>query len=268
MNIPNCPDPTCIYNPIKKKCVKPNPYIQYLSQCNKKNIPKNECKKTYDINKDIIKKQACNLYRNNLQVKNNKSCPLNRQPVNNKCIHKDFNTLKNNKYGIPCCYKEKKPLKAQLVNATNKIKQMIRNKQLRDEFKGKQDASKVLQDIIRNKQLRDEFKGKQDASKVLQDIIRNKQARDEFKGKQDATKVLQDIIRNKQLRDEFKDKQDATKTIKDALKYLKAKKEFKEAKKNYNPFKFVKDDKQLNKKTGKINKLIDRYQYRKVPNKI
>ncbi len=199
MNIPNCPDPTCIYNPIKKKCVKPNPYIQYLSQCNKKNIPKNECKKTYDINKDIIKKQACNLYRNNLQVKNNKSCPLNRQPVNNKCIHKDFNTLKNNKYGIPCCYKEKKPLKAQLVNATNKIKQMIRNKQLRDEFK---------------------------------------------------------------------DKQDATKTIKDALKYLKAKKEFKEAKKNYNPFKFVKDDKQLNKKTGKINKLIDRYQYRKVPNKI
>ena len=222
MNIPNCPDPTCIYNPIKKKCVKPNPYIQYLSQCNKKNIPKNECKKTYDINKDIIKKQACNLYRNNLQVKNNKSCPLNRQPVNNKCIHKDFNTLKNNKYGIPCCYKEKKPLKAQLVNATNKIKQMIRNKQLRDEFKGKQDASKVLQDIIRNKQ----------------------------------------------LRDEFKDKQDATKTIKDALKYLKAKKEFKEAKKNYNPFKFVKDDKQLNKKTGKINKLIDRYQYRKVPNKI
>jgi len=53
MNIQNCEDPTCVYNEVKKKCVKPNPYIQYISQCKKMDIPINECKKKYNKAKHI-----------------------------------------------------------------------------------------------------------------------------------------------------------------------------------------------------------------------
>jgi len=222
MNIPNCPDPTCVYNQSKQKCIQPNPYIQYLSRCKKLKLSKEECKNNYKINKDIIKKQACNNYRFNMINKDSKSCPPLRRPVNNKCINKDFNVLKNNKHGIPCCYKEKKPIKSILINA----------------------------------------------SKTLQGFIKNKQLRDEFKHKQDASKTLQGFIKNKQLRDEFKHKQEATKTIGDAFKFLKAKKEFKEAKKTYNPFKFMKDDKKINLKTGKIYNKINKYQDKKKPNKV
>jgi len=207
MNNINCPDPICVYNEKKQKCIQPNPYIQYLSRCKKNKLSKEECNKNYKVNKDIIKKQACNNYRFNLSDKNIKSCPANRRPVNNTCINKEFKVLKNNNHGIPCCYKEKKPHKSVLINAANKIK-----------------------DIIKNKQLRDEFKDKQIAINKLQDVIKNKQLRNEFKDKQIAINKLQDVIKNKQLRDEFKDKQIATKTIGDAFKYLKAKKEFKEAK--------------------------------------
>jgi len=29
----DCKDPYCVYSINKKKCVKPNPYIQFLSYC-------------------------------------------------------------------------------------------------------------------------------------------------------------------------------------------------------------------------------------------
>ncbi len=157
MNNINCPDPNCVYNENKKKCVQPNPYIQYLSRCKKSKLSKEECDRNYKINKDIIKKQACNNYRYNLTNKDNKSCPPIRRPVNNKCINKDFKILKNNNHGIPCCYKEKKPLKSVLINASNKIKGFIKNKQLRNEFKDKKEAAKKIKDAYKFLKAKKEF---------------------------------------------------------------------------------------------------------------
>jgi len=47
----------CVFNKKTKKCVKPNPYIEYISYCKKKGIPFHITKKTYNENKEEIKKE-------------------------------------------------------------------------------------------------------------------------------------------------------------------------------------------------------------------
>jgi hypothetical protein len=107
MNI--CKEPTCVYSQSKKKCIKPNPYIQFISQCKRKDKTLDECKIMYKDNIDKIKKNSCRIYEENLKHKiSNSSCPKNRRPINDICPE-EFKILKNNKYNIPCCYKEKPP---------------------------------------------------------------------------------------------------------------------------------------------------------------
>jgi len=95
-----------------KKCVKPNPYIQYLPQCKKLNLSLETCKEKYKLNIDDIRKNACNYYRDNIENKKNHkaSCPKSRRPINDICPD-NYPILKNNKHNIQCCYKSiKKPI--------------------------------------------------------------------------------------------------------------------------------------------------------------
>jgi hypothetical protein len=107
-----CKDPTCVFSLKTKKCVKPNPYIQFLPQCKKFNLYLDECKKKYKLNIDDIKRNACNYYRENIENKKNHkaSCPKSRRPINDICPE-NYPILKNNKHNIQCCYKStKKPI--------------------------------------------------------------------------------------------------------------------------------------------------------------
>jgi len=113
----DCKDPTCVYSLKTKKCVKPNPYVQYLPQCKKQNIPLAKCKENYKLNIDEIKKKACNYYKDNLQAKidYNASCPKNRRPDYNDNCPANYPVLKKNKYDVKCCYKEAKPKKVNSI---------------------------------------------------------------------------------------------------------------------------------------------------------
>ena len=109
----DCKDPSCVYSLRTKKCVKPNPYIQYLPQCKKLNLPYTTCKERYKLNIVDIKKNACNYYKDNNENKEGKkaSCPKPRRPVNDNCPS-GHPLLKNNKHNVKCCYKEPKVKKA------------------------------------------------------------------------------------------------------------------------------------------------------------
>ncbi len=122
----NCKDPTCVFSLKTKKCIKPNSYVQYLPQCKKQNIPLAKCKENYKLNIDEIKKNACNYYRENLENKKDykTSCPKNRRPVNNNCSS-EYPVLKNNKYNIKCCYKEKK--EKPIINSYKSTKKPMSN---------------------------------------------------------------------------------------------------------------------------------------------
>ena len=109
----DCKDPSCVYSLRTKKCVKPNPYIQYLPQCKKLNLSLTTCKERYKLNIVDIKKNACNYYKDNNENKEGKkaSCPKPRRPVNDNCPS-GHPLLKNNKHNVKCCYKEPKVKKA------------------------------------------------------------------------------------------------------------------------------------------------------------
>ena len=109
----DCKEPSCVYSLRTKKCVKPNPYIQYLPQCKKLNLPLTTCKERYKLNIVDIKKNACNYYKDNNENKEGKkaSCPKPRRPVNDNCPS-GHPLLKNNKHNVKCCYKEPKVKKA------------------------------------------------------------------------------------------------------------------------------------------------------------
>jgi len=67
----------CVFNKKTKKCVKPNPYIEYISYCKKKGIPFHITKKTYNENKEEIKKDACKYH----MLNKNKSLPKPEKPL-------------------------------------------------------------------------------------------------------------------------------------------------------------------------------------------
>jgi hypothetical protein len=144
----SCKDPTCVYSKEKNKCVKPNPYVQFIANCKSLNNTFNKCKEIYSKNNEKIKNEACNYYRKNKNSSKEKTCPPNRRPVNDNCNNELFPILKSNKYGIKCCYKDKiKPKKKTssistsinpfedisnnkiLIKNKNKIPQIIHNYQ-------------------------------------------------------------------------------------------------------------------------------------------
>ena len=103
-----CNEPKCYYSSYRSKCIKPNPYIEYLSWCKYNPYSCNNPKEEYKNKIDDIKKNSCIYYKENL--KNRKlfanTCPKKRTPKNNNCPP-SFPLLKLNKYDIQCCYKDK-----------------------------------------------------------------------------------------------------------------------------------------------------------------
>jgi len=124
----NCKAPTCVFNEKKKKCIKPNPYIQWLSKCRKTLNSIKKCKSLYNISIDKHKKKACDYYIENKKV-NKTTCPKNRLPIKDKCPN-DYPMKKLNKNNDECCYKERKQ-----VEKIKKIKPVIIKKELGENFK-------------------------------------------------------------------------------------------------------------------------------------
>ena len=52
-----CEPPKCEYSIFRQKCIKPNPYIERLSYCNRKNISKKDLE---EIIEDLVKKRLTN----------------------------------------------------------------------------------------------------------------------------------------------------------------------------------------------------------------
>jgi hypothetical protein len=52
-----CEKPKCQYSINRSKCISPNPYIEKIAECGRKNIKMKECMKTYD--KITDRKKAC-----------------------------------------------------------------------------------------------------------------------------------------------------------------------------------------------------------------
>ena len=108
MKTKDCKSPTCVYSKPKDKCVKPNSYIQFISNCKNKDRTLINCKSDYNKNKEAIKAKACDYYDENKKSKQIKmSCPKKRTPVDDKCPD-EFKVLKFNKHNVKCCYKELK----------------------------------------------------------------------------------------------------------------------------------------------------------------
>ena len=59
-----CEPPKCEYSIFRQKCIKPNPYIERLSYCNRKNISKKDC--SYDIT--IATEKACKYYKERIKL--------------------------------------------------------------------------------------------------------------------------------------------------------------------------------------------------------
>jgi len=59
----NCKPPTCEYSIAREKCVKPNPFIQYKSNCTRNNIPFSTCILGYNANKKKASEKACDYYK-------------------------------------------------------------------------------------------------------------------------------------------------------------------------------------------------------------
>ena len=123
----NCKSPTCVFNEKKNKCVKPNPYVQWLSKCRKTLNSIKKCKSLYNISVDKHKKKACDYYMENKKIIKT-ICPKNRLPIKYKCPN-DYPIKKINKNNDECCYKYKKPV------VKNKLIKPIIKKELGANFK-------------------------------------------------------------------------------------------------------------------------------------
>jgi len=82
----------CVFNKKTKKCVKPNPYIEYISYCKKKGIPFQITKKNYNENKEEIKKDACKYHVLNKTPIKTKTVPLTL-PLPLKELHKKMDKI-------------------------------------------------------------------------------------------------------------------------------------------------------------------------------
>lgn len=63
-----CEKPKCQYSEARKKCIKPNPYIEKIAECGRNKIKKETCLKTYNKIKDSEK--ACDRMKDRLKFEN------------------------------------------------------------------------------------------------------------------------------------------------------------------------------------------------------
>ena len=109
-----CKKPKCVLAKDEKTCIKPNPYVQFISHCLKQGNSSANCKKEYQSKMSEIKTNACDYYESNKSSGDIKSCPKPRRVVNGKCPS-NYPIAKLNKHKVKCCYKEtakKAPVKA------------------------------------------------------------------------------------------------------------------------------------------------------------
>lgn len=141
MNSKECNEPKCYYSSYRLKCIKPNPYIEYLSWCKYNPNSCNSPKEEYKNKIDEIKKNSCKYYKENL--KNRKplanTCPKKRTPKNNNCPP-SFPLLKLNKYNIECCYKGSKEKPKDKSKSKSKSKEEPKEKSKeKDKSKSKEE---------------------------------------------------------------------------------------------------------------------------------
>jgi hypothetical protein len=74
-----CEPPKCEYSIFHQKCIKPNPYIERLSYCNRKQISKKDCK--YDIT--IASKKACKYHKERIALIKERKKPI-KEPKEHK----------------------------------------------------------------------------------------------------------------------------------------------------------------------------------------
>jgi len=158
----NCKKPKCVYSVNKKSCIKPNPYIQFISYCTKSNKSLTECKKEYNKKTDYIKNNACDYYSQNNKTEkkpqklNLQSCPKPRRPLNGKCPEISP-VLKLNKHNVECCYKDltKKKVQEKIVKPKANAKTKGKKKEdfetiLRRELKSNTPSTKGTSETYRS----------------------------------------------------------------------------------------------------------------------
>ena len=263
----DCKDPSCVYSLRTKKCVKPNPYIQYLPQCKKLNLPLTTCKERYRLNIIDIKKNACNYYKDNNENKEGKtaSCPKPRRPVNDNCPN-NHPLLKNNKHNVKCCYKEPKVKKAparkssstKFVSASNSNKQASKSSSTK--FVSASSSVKAPAKSSSTKFVSASSSNKQPPAKSSSKFV-SAESSVKAPAKSSSTKFVSASSSNKQP----PAKSSSTKFVSAESSSVKV-----PAKKStpLNEFKMPSPTKYLNKKTGKYMKLVEKYQDRIKPKKI
>jgi hypothetical protein len=123
----DCKAPNCVYNEKRNKCVKPNPYVQWLSKCKKTLNSIQKCKNLYTNSIEKHKKKACDYYKENINVKPS-TCPKNRLPTKNNKCPENYPIKKLNKNNDECCYKKKKEVnKIKGIKIDKKISEIKSN---------------------------------------------------------------------------------------------------------------------------------------------
>ena len=69
--------PFCEYSKKKQKCIKPNPYVEYIAKCKRDNIKLDDCKKLYKLNKAHAIQDACKNREERFKEKSPSKLPSN-----------------------------------------------------------------------------------------------------------------------------------------------------------------------------------------------
>jgi hypothetical protein len=88
----DCSEPNCQHSEKRKKCIKPNPYIEALAYCKRNNIPFYTCITEYNNDKVKARNEACNRYQDKSNyekyTKQKKECLEGKMinPKTGRCI--------------------------------------------------------------------------------------------------------------------------------------------------------------------------------------
>jgi len=102
----NCKTPNCVYSIKYKKCILPNPYVEALAECKRKNIKKKDCYK----DKELAKKNACKNYKTRVGL-----------PLSSSSLPLPSSLSSNTKHKLDII---KKNINARKI--TNKIKEFMK----------------------------------------------------------------------------------------------------------------------------------------------
>ena len=70
----SCQEPYCVFSNYRKKCVKPNPYIEEIAWCKRNNKEHKNCKIEYALDKQNAKDLACDRYYERMNIKKKPKC--------------------------------------------------------------------------------------------------------------------------------------------------------------------------------------------------